>query len=123
MMRNLFARARANVTLSPGERALLKLIEGLLCAVVVAALPALAGALGHNGVLWSDVARTALAAGAVAVLLALAKYAKAHGDPALGDALAKGAAGLSDAAAGDGSPGTAAVPAQTTATPTPVTAP
>ena len=125
-MHSLFARARANMTLTPGERALLKLIEGLLCAGVVAALPALAGALGHNGVHWSDVARTALAAGAVAVLLALAKYAKAHGDPALGYALAKGAAGLSDAAAGDGtpaspaspaSPATVVVPAQTLTTP------
>lgn len=130
-MRDLYARARANVTLTPGERALLKLLEGLLCAGVVAALPIVAGALGHAGVQWSDVGRTALAAGSVAALLALAKYLKAHGDPALGDSLAalagdltssgsapvrEGSAkvagtGLSDASAGDGSvPESAPVP-------------
>jgi len=43
--------------------------------------------LGNAAVNWADVGRAALAAACVAVLLALAKYAKAHGDPALGDAL------------------------------------
>lgn len=130
-MRDLYIRARAHTALTPGERALLKLIEGLLCAGVVAALPVISGALGHSGVHWADVARTALAAGSVAALLALAKYAKAHGDPLLGDALAGVAtdltpnpspvgegsrrvldAGLSDASAGDGIPVEAGIPAQ-----------
>jgi hypothetical protein len=86
-MMSMFARARAYAALTPAERALLRLIEGLVCAALVAALPVLAEALGTGSVRWGDVARTALAASAVAVLLALAKYAKAHGDPALGDAL------------------------------------
>lgn len=84
---SLFARARARAPLTPGERALLRLIEGLACAAVVAALPVVADALGHGSVRWDDVARTALAAAAVAVLLALAKYARAQGDPALGAAI------------------------------------
>lgn len=90
----LFARARAYAPLTPGERALLRLIEGLACAALVAALPIVAGALAHGPVRWDDVARTALAAAAVAVLLALAKYARAQGDPALGTAIAAVAGAL-----------------------------
>jgi hypothetical protein len=55
--RNLFARAAQQQTLTPAERALLRLVEGL--------------------------AATALVAAAVAVLLALVKYARAFGDPPL----------------------------------------
>jgi hypothetical protein len=55
----------------------------------VAALPVVADALGSASVNWADVGRAALAAACVAVLLALAKYAKAQGDPVLGDALAE----------------------------------
>jgi hypothetical protein len=46
-----------------------------------------AGALGRGGVNWADAGRTALAAATVAVLLALAKYLKAHGDPQRGATL------------------------------------
>lgn len=91
---SLLARARAYAPLTPGERALLRLIEGLACAALVAALPVVADALGHGPVRWDDVARTALAAAAVAVLLALAKYAHAQGDPALGTALEEVATAL-----------------------------
>lgn len=90
----LFARARAYAPLTPGERALLRLIEGLACAALVAALPVVASALGRGPVRWDDVARTALAAAAVAVLLALAKYARAQGDPALGTVIAEVAGAL-----------------------------
>lgn len=91
----LFGRARAYAPLTPAERAVLRLLEGLACAALVAALPVVAQVLAAQGsVNWPDVGRAALAAGAVAVLLALAKYARAHGDPALGDALADSAAAL-----------------------------
>ncbi|MFI5272069.1 MAG: hypothetical protein ACHQ4H_03440 [Ktedonobacterales bacterium] len=86
-MRTLFLRARSYAPLTPAERALLRLLEGLVCAALVAALPVLAQALSHGAINWADVARAALAAAAVAVLLALAKYARAHGDPVLGQAL------------------------------------
>lgn len=56
-MRDLYARAHTNLSLTPGERALLKLIEGLLCAGLVAALPLVAGALGHAGIQWGEVGR------------------------------------------------------------------
>jgi hypothetical protein len=82
-MDKLFARARNNLALAPAERALLKLIEGLACAALVAALPILADALGHGAVDWAAVGRTALAAGATAALVALLKYCKAFGDPPL----------------------------------------
>jgi hypothetical protein len=97
-MLNLLARARAYQTLTPAERAALKLAEGLLCAALVAALPIVAQALAHGPINWTDVLRTALAAASVAVLLALAKYAKAHGDPTLGDALAATGAALKEGA-------------------------
>src|SRR5579885_829392 len=83
----LFAQARQYAPLSPGQRAILKLAEGLLCAALVAALPVVADALGRGAINWADIGRTALAAAAVAVLLALAKYLKAHGDPQLGATL------------------------------------
>lgn len=86
-MGELWRRARRHEPLTPGERAFLRLIEGLVCAALVATLPVVADALGSAGVNWTDVGRAALAAAAVAVLLALAKYARAQGDPALGDAL------------------------------------
>jgi len=82
-MIGLLTRARNNVALTPAERALLKLIEGLVCTALVAALPIVADALGHGAVNWADVERAALAAGATAALLAFIKYCKAYGDPPL----------------------------------------
>lgn len=78
---NLWRRAQANARLTPAERALLRLVEGLLCAGMVAALPVVADALSQQTVNWSDVGRAALAAAATAMLLALNKYLSAHGDP------------------------------------------
>ena len=80
-MGNLVQRAQRYEALTPSERAILKLAEGLICSAVVAALPVIAQALGQGGVHWSDALHTALAAASVAALLALSKYAKAHGDP------------------------------------------
>lgn len=86
-MVSLLARARAYDMLTPGERAFLKLVEGLFCAALVAALPIVAGALGAGNIQWGEIGREALAAGGVAALLALGKYARAHGDPTLANAL------------------------------------
>jgi hypothetical protein len=99
-MSNLLTRARAYASLTPAERAILKLLEGLACAALVAALPIVSTALATGSVNWPDVARTALAASAVALLLALAKYAKAHGDPTLGDALTTAATSINAPPAG-----------------------
>ena len=80
---SLWSRSRAYAALTPGERALLRLLEGLLCAGVVAALPIIAEALSQQPVNWSALGRAALAAVATAMLLALNKYLRAHGDPPL----------------------------------------
>lgn len=121
----LFARARAYQPLTPAERATLKLLEGLFSVALVAALPVVADALGRQSVNWTDIARTALAAAAVAVLLALSKYAKAHGDPALGATLDTAATDLSRAAGRsdpDDSPISPAPTADATANAQPVSA-
>lgn len=78
---SIWRRARAYATLTPGERALLRLVEGLFCAGLVAALPILADALSQQSVNWSAVGRTALAAATTAILLALNKYLSARSDP------------------------------------------
>ncbi|HUY75805.1 MAG TPA: hypothetical protein VMV29_03480 [Ktedonobacterales bacterium] len=82
-MRDIMQRAQAYGTLTPGERAALRLIEGLAFAALVAALPIVADALSRQGVNWGDVGRAALAAGVTAALLALSKYLRAQGDPPL----------------------------------------
>lgn len=81
--RELLRRAAARAALTPAERALLRLAEGLLCAGLVAVTPVVAQALGQQSVRWGDVGRAALAAAATAILLALAKYARAQSDPPL----------------------------------------
>ncbi len=78
---SLWRRAQTYAGLTPAERALLRLVEGLLCAGMVAALPIIADALSQQAVNWTDVGRAALAAAATAMLLALNKYLRAHGDP------------------------------------------
>ena len=82
-MINLLRRAASYAPLTAGERAVLRLLEGLLCAGLVAMAPVVAQALAQQQVIWADTLRAALAAGGVAVMLALSKYARAHGDPML----------------------------------------
>ena len=94
-MRNLYSRAANYQSLTPFERALLRLVEGLVCTALVAALPIVANALASTSIDWGNVLRAALAAGAVAVLLALVKYARAHADPVLAGALDELMAALS----------------------------
>jgi hypothetical protein len=94
-MRNLYSRAASYQPLTPFERALLRLVEGLICTALVAALPIVADALASTSIDWGNVLRAALAAGAVAMLLALVKYARAHADPVLTDALDELVAALS----------------------------
>lgn len=92
-MSNLFARARRYESLTPAERALLRLLEALASVALVGAATAaaqyLAAPLGSGlaAIDWWVVARVCAAGAAVAVLMALAKYFKAHGDPALASAL------------------------------------
>jgi hypothetical protein len=82
----VFARARANLTLTPGERAFLKLVGGLAGTAVVAAVLAAAQVLAGtppDAVRWPVVLHVAAGAFAAALWTALSKYYKAHGDPPL----------------------------------------
>ena len=83
----VFAKARAHESLTPAQRAFLKLVEGFIIAGVVAALPVLSLALGQADVNWAVVGRVALGTFATAALMAAVKYLKAQGDPPLADAL------------------------------------
>lgn len=121
-MASIFTRAQRYESLAPAERALLRLVEGLASVALVGALTAGAQYLGSpagsglGAVAWAEVARVCAAGAAVAVLLALSKYFKAQGDPALADALsglgtrlaagdpAQTAAGAQGGAGGDVSP-------------------
>jgi hypothetical protein len=83
----VFAKARAHESLTPAQRAFLKLVEGFIIAGVVAALPVLSLALGEDSGNWAGVGRVALGTFATAALMAAVKYLKAQGDPPLADAL------------------------------------
>ena len=92
-MLDIFARARSYQSLTPAERAFLRLLEGLASVALVGAATAAAQYLSSpagaslGSLDWPLIARVCVAGAAVAVLMAVAKYFKAHGDPALADAL------------------------------------
>src|SRR5258706_7739550 len=90
----VFAKARAHESLTPTQRAFLKLVEGFIIAGVVAALPVLSLALGEDSINWAGVGRVALGTFATAALMAAVKYLKAQGDPPLADALTTVATGV-----------------------------
>ena len=82
---DIFSRAAQNLPLTPGERAFLKLVEGFLMSAFVAALPVLSQLLAGANLAHLDywaTLRTFVAAFGVALLLAISKYYKAHGDVA-----------------------------------------
>lgn len=84
-----FARAAANLPLTPQERAWLKLVWGAVVTGLVAAVGVLSTLLSTGQFTFNH--QTALAVGVtgfVACLNALAKLMSAQGDPALGAALA-----------------------------------
>ncbi|MBF6589406.1 MAG: hypothetical protein IVW57_02605 [Ktedonobacterales bacterium] len=85
----VMGRARARLPLTPGERALLKLAQGLLVSGVIAALLTAGHALESDGpVAWRRVVLASAVAALVAVLNALAKYYRAQGDTPISEALA-----------------------------------
>lgn len=83
-LRTLFSRARANLALTPSERALLKLLQGLLITFVVAVCTQVS-ALASTGALRLDHNTLLLLAGSgvASVLAALHKLSSASGDPLL----------------------------------------
>lgn len=87
---DIFARARANKPLTPGERALLKIVDGLGMTFLAAALPIVwtaftawtAGSALQMS--WSLVIDNAVKAGAIAVGFAFLHYVRAIQDSANG---------------------------------------
>jgi hypothetical protein len=115
-MLDILARARRYESLTPAERALLRLLEGLASVALVGAATAAAQYLaspagaGLSALSWPTIARVCAAGAAVAVLLAVAKYFKAHGDPSLAGTLATLAQRVADSAGVAGSPPAAPPP-------------
>lgn len=89
---NLFAKANQGLNLTPGERAVLKLIEGFFIAGLASLAPVVARLAAQQNINWSDELRIVLVTFTVAVLFAISKYFKAQGDAPLAtaaDALAQ----------------------------------
>lgn len=83
----LFTKAGAGLNLTPGERAVLKLIQGAIIAGALAVLPVLAqgilavfGDLGQTGFQWTPTLLALLVGVAHAFADAITKYWKAHAD-------------------------------------------
>jgi hypothetical protein len=83
-MLGLFGRARAGMALTPAERAVLRLIEGVLLAGMVAAAPVVAHALAGQHPDLVNALHVGLSAFCVAALGAILKYVRAFGDPPIG---------------------------------------
>lgn len=101
-MLSIFRAAAAGANLSPAARAFLRFVDGLAVAAIVAALPVvaqlLAGQLDTGAVNWAQVGTIAVCGVAFAFLMALAKWARAHGDAPLADVVTQ----VADAVAGAG---------------------
>lgn len=85
---NVFQKSSAGLSLTPSERAFLKLLENFAIAALVSSWPVIQGLLAQQNINWQAALRTALAAFAVAFLSAVWKYLKAQGDSPLLDAAA-----------------------------------
>lgn len=82
----MFARASKSANLTPAERAVLKLIEGVVLSALVAGIQAVVPFLATRTLTWADLGaalHTFAIAFLVSLFAALLKYAKAFGDPPL----------------------------------------
>lgn len=86
----IFQAAASGANLSPMARAVLRFVEGLVVAALVVVLPVLgqllATQLNAGAINWTQVGTVALSGFVFALLMALSKWAKAHGDAPLADA-------------------------------------
>ena len=77
----VFQRAAQNLSLTPSERALLKLIKGILAAGAVAALGVLMPLIASGHVVWSpSITQAVIGAAASAMFLAVDKLFTAKAD-------------------------------------------
>ncbi len=85
-MFSLLQRARLYANLTPGERALLKIVEGLLVSAVLAGLVAafpLLSTQDVSAIKWPAVLSVFVAAGGKTLYDGLSKYFRSFGDPPL----------------------------------------
>jgi hypothetical protein len=85
-MLSLLERAHFYENLSPGERALLKIVEGLLISAVIAGVAAalpIVSTQNVNAINWSAVLAAFVAPALKTLYDGVAKYFKAFGDPPL----------------------------------------
>ncbi len=96
---SLFVRAAANQPLSPGERAILKLIESTLISALlsgfVAIYPYLASASADATPAWQPALHTFAVTVALSILLSVVKWFKANNEPMLAGVVQMGADALS----------------------------
>lgn len=87
-MSTLFSQAAQNANLLPNQRAVLKLVEGTMLAIILAGLTAVAPILsnGNGSVDWHQVATVGIAAMLLAVFNTLKKGMTAASDPPLATA-------------------------------------
>ena len=93
-MLSLFRRSWAGANLTPGERALLKLVKGAALAALVSVVPVVDSLLNGQTPLTQRNLVIAGGAFAVAFLMALSKYYTSQGDPPLGLVLQAAAEGV-----------------------------
>ncbi len=98
MILNIFSLARAGASLTPTQRAFLKLVEGWIVAGVASAAVVFLTAVSQPKPDWGVVLKITATAFAVATAFAALKYVKAHADPPLAAAVDAAAArlGVSD---------------------------
>lgn len=85
-MFSLLQRAHLYANLTPGERALLKIVEGLAVSAIIAGLVAALPLLSTQSVAsinWTAVLSVFVAAGGKTLYDGVSKYFKAFGDPPL----------------------------------------
>lgn len=92
---NIFLKAWNGLNLSPGQRAFLKVVQGLIIGGLLAAFLAIAQYFYSNGAVnWRSVLDVALVAFLMSVGYGLSKYFSAQGDAPIATALTE----LTDAA-------------------------
>lgn len=83
MGKSMFARASAGLNLTPGERAALKAVQGIIVSALVAGAVAVLPYLTGATVDWATVLHVFAAAVVASLALAVNKYWTAQGDPPL----------------------------------------
>lgn len=97
---NIFQKAQQGLNLTPGQRAFLKLVDGLVIAAILAAIPIVGSAvstrLREGNIDWTAIALFALGTFGSAFAAAVVKYCKAHMDNPLAVVVGQAAQSVED---------------------------